>query len=125
MTTHKVVKHDEWLKKRRRHLGKERSSPDCAISRAGGAASRPGSSSKSTTPSRASTGRRHSATCVEDAANVIIMTCSTSRPRGAENDLQMRDVLRRPVSPFCMDNFNSITITESLGQLDDAGTRPS
>jgi predicted dithiol-disulfide oxidoreductase (DUF899 family) len=24
MTTHKVVKHDEWLKARRRHLGKEK-----------------------------------------------------------------------------------------------------
>jgi Bacterial protein of unknown function (DUF899) len=69
MATHKVVKHDEWLRARKKHLAKEKEFTRMRDQLAGSAVICLGSSSRSNTPSRASAGRRRSATSSRDAAS--------------------------------------------------------
>ena len=90
MATHKVVNHDQWLAARKKHLAKEKEFTRLRDQLSRERRTCPGSLSKSNTPSRASTGRRRSATSSRDAAS-----WPSRPPRAAE----LRAPRRRPAGP--------------------------
>src|SRR5438046_3636022 len=83
MATHKVVKHDEWLRARKRHLAKEKEFTRMRDQLSRERRDLPWELVEKQYTFQGSAGRRRSATSSRDAASWLSITrCSIRTPRG-------------------------------------------
>jgi hypothetical protein len=118
MPTHKVVKHDEWLKARKSHLAKEKEFARMRDQLSRERRDLPWELVEKPYTSRASTGRRHSATSSGDAASWSSITrCSTSIRRGVHVLREVRDLLRHAIETQLVEQPGQVV--GKLGALHD------